>query len=94
MRSRYCKLLLCRTIKLTNPRIREALDALGGGGSAGEAVLAAAGFVRRGDVMEFPEGADMRPLIVVDGKLQQLVGRKVGWSWWERKNQYQSISGS
>lgn len=67
-----------RTIKLTNPRIREALDSLGGGGSAGEAVLAAAGFVRRGDTMEFPEGGDMRPLVVVDGKLQQLVGRKVG----------------
>ncbi|PNW79881.1 hypothetical protein CHLRE_08g370350v5 [Chlamydomonas reinhardtii] len=68
-----------RTIRKSNPRIREALDTLAG---CGEAVLLAAGFVPgRGaegnDTLIFPgAGADLRPLTLVNAKLQQLIAHK------------------
>ncbi|GFR44009.1 hypothetical protein Agub_g5155 [Astrephomene gubernaculifera] len=82
-----------RTVRPSNPKIREALDVMNGG----EEVLRAAGFVtRRGAagagagaggaaggvggsevLLCFPsEGADLRPLTLINAKLQQLVTRK------------------
>ncbi|KXZ52770.1 hypothetical protein GPECTOR_8g16 [Gonium pectorale] len=78
-----------RTIRKSNPKIREALDVMAGG----EAALLAAGFREQppgGDTLVFPSpgaapaatapapspasegGPDLRPLTVINSKLQQL----------------------
>ncbi|KAG2484705.1 hypothetical protein HYH03_016533 [Edaphochlamys debaryana] len=70
-----------RTVRKGNPKILEALDCLGG---SGEAVLRAAGFVEArgqagagGDCLLFPpEGADLRPITLINAKLHQLTSRK------------------
>ncbi|GLC43167.1 hypothetical protein PLESTB_000856000 [Pleodorina starrii] len=67
-----------RTVKKSNPKIRDALSVVHGG----EAVLLAAGFVEQlqgGDTLVFPPPEatpDMRPLTTINAKLQQLTTRK------------------
>ncbi|EFJ40841.1 hypothetical protein VOLCADRAFT_119836 [Volvox carteri f. nagariensis] len=68
-----------RTVRTSNPKIREALDVVPGA----EAVLLAAGFRHGGsDTLAFPppgdEGGAMRALMAVNAKLHQLISRKVG----------------
>lgn len=86
------------TIRKSNPRIREALDTLAG---CGEAVLLAAGFVPgRGaegnDTLIFPgAGADLRPLTLVNAKLQQLIAHKVRGQGrrWPKEQQWGARAG-